>query len=210
MDRTAWIAISLCVIGLVAWEFWIAKQTPRNPSPALVSSPTPAASPIISPSAVPAASAAPIASATPAPSAMPPAFAEKNETLRNADVELRLTNRGGGIAEAVLLNHTAQGDQRVVLNSKNQAPIGAIIEQPGAGFDEFKLSREPDGAVKAERNANGLVTRKKFFFPPGKEKKDNFIAEMDVDLVNSGAQPDSNPGYFVALGSAGPIHPAGY
>ena len=210
MDRTAWIAISLCVIGLVAWEFWIAKQTPRKPAPAAVSSPTPAASPIISPSAVPAASAAPIASATPAPSATPPAFAQKNETLRNADVELRLTNRGGGIAEAVLLNHTAQGDQRVVLNSKNQAPIGAIIEQPGAGFDEFTLSREPGGTVKAERNANGLVTRKKFFFPPGKEKKDNFIAEMDVDLVNSGAQPYSNPGYFVALGSAAPIHPRDY
>src|SRR5207237_9063665 len=33
---------------------------------------------------------------------------------------------------------------------------------------------------------------------------------MDVDLVNGGAQPYTNPGYFVALGSAAPIHPKDY
>ena len=211
MDRTAWFVISLCVVGLVAWEWWIAKQAPRRPAPAVATSATPAASPLTSPSAAPSVSAAPIASATPAATATPAAFAEKTETLRNNDVELRLTNRGGGIAEAVLLNHILQGDQRVVINSKNQPPIGAIVEQPTApNFDEFTLSREADGAVKCERTANNLVTRKKFFFPPGKEQKDNFIAEMDVDLVNSGTQPYSNPGYFVALGSAAPIHPKDY
>jgi hypothetical protein len=30
-----------------------------------------------------------------------PTFAEKVETLRNSDFELRFTNRGGGIAEAL-------------------------------------------------------------------------------------------------------------
>src|SRR2546423_636265 len=132
MDRTAWVVIALCVIGLVGWEWWIAKQTPRRPAPAVATSATPSASPLISPSAAPSVSAAPIASSTPAASATPPAFAEKTETLRNNDVELRLTNRGGGIAEAVLLNHILQGDQRVVINSKNQSPIGAIVEQPTA------------------------------------------------------------------------------
>jgi YidC/Oxa1 family membrane protein insertase len=33
---------------------------------------------------------------------------------------------------------------------------------------------------------------------------------MDVDVVNGGGQPYSNPGYFVALGSAVPIHPRDY
>ena len=59
-----------------------------------------------------------------------PSFAEKIETLRNSDVELRLTNRGGGIKEAVLLKQVAEKGQRVVLNSAQSAPIGAIIEQP--------------------------------------------------------------------------------
>ena len=145
----------------------------------LRSAPTPLAG--TSASAVPLASSSP----APAPAATPaaeasPAFAEKNETLRNDDVELHLTNRGGGIKEAVLLNHIAQGGERVVLNSKEGLPIGAMIEQPTAPkLDEFTLNREADGAVKCERRADNVTVRKKFFFPPSKEKKDNFLAEMD-------------------------------
>ena len=142
---------------------------------------------------------------------MTPAFPEKAETLRNDDVELHLTNRGGGIREAVLLNHIAKGDERVVLRSKSEMPMGAIIEKPDAPkVDEFTLSHDPDGSIKCERNADGVAIRKKFFFPPSKEKKDNFLIEMDVDLVNGGPQPYTNPGYFVALGSASPIHPRDY
>jgi YidC/Oxa1 family membrane protein insertase len=212
MDRTAWIAVILCVIGLVAWEWWIAKQTPR-PRPAtspLAATPAPLAG--ASASAVPPASSSP----APAPTATPaaeatPAFAEKNETLRNDDVELRLTNRGGGIREAVLLNQIAQGNERVVLNSKEQLPIGAIIEQPNAPkIEEFALNREADGSIKFERSADNVSMRKKFFFPASKEKKDNFLVEMDVDLVNTGTGPYTNPGYFIALGAAAPVHPKDY
>jgi len=206
MDRTAWIVISLCVIGLVAWEWWTIKNAP--PRPVATASPTP--SPAVNASVAPSSPASPVATATPATETAP-AFAEKTETLRNDDIELHLTNRGGGISEAVLLNHTAQGDQRVVLNSKNQTPIGAIVDQPATPkLEEFTMTREQDGGVKCERNTNGLTIRKKFFFPPSKEKKDNFLAEMDVDLANTGAQPYVNPGYFVALGSAAPIHPKDY
>jgi YidC/Oxa1 family membrane protein insertase len=211
MDRTAWIAVILCVIGLVAWEWWVAKQTPRPPTSAQLSpAPTPLAG--TSPSAVPLTASSPPAAATgtPAPEATP-AFAEKIETLRNDDVELRLTNRGGGIREAVLLNHIGQGGDRLVINSKDQSPIGAMVEQPNSPkFDEFTLIREADGSLRCERAAENVTIRKKFFFPPGKEKKDNFLAEMDVDLVNGSAQPYSNPGYFVALGAAVPIHPKDY
>jgi len=213
MDRTAWIAVMLCVIGLVAWEWWVAKQTPR-PRPPTSAQLSPAPTPLAgsSPSAVPltASSPPPAATGTPAPEATP-AFAEKIETLRNDDVELRLTNRGGGIREAVLLNHIGQGGDRLVINSKDQPPIGAMVEQPNSPkFDEFTLIREADGSLRCERAAENVTIRKKFFFPPGKEKKDNFLAEMDVDLVNAGAQPYSNPGYFVALGAAVPIHPKDY
>jgi len=213
MDRTAWIAIILCVIGLVVWEWWVAKQTPR-PRPPTSAQLSPAPTPLAgtSPSAVPLTASSPpsAATGTPAPEATP-AFAEKIETLRNDDVELRLTNRGGGIREAVLLNHIGQGGDRLVINSKDQSPIGAMVEQPNSPkFDEFTLIREADGSLRCERAAENVTIRKKFFFPPGKEKKDNFLAEMDVDLVNAGAQPYSNPGYFVALGAAVPIHPKDY
>ena len=192
MDRTAWIVVTLCVIGLILWTWWTGKQMPLRPAPVPLSAtatplaaPNESAVPSTPPSSVPAASATPVAEAT-------PTFAEKTETLRNDDVELRLTNRGGGIAEAVLVNHIGQNAQRVVINSKHQTPIGA------------------DGSVKCERNRDNVAIRKKFFFPSSNEKKDNFVAEMDVDLVNGGGQPYANPGYFIALGAAVPIHPTAY
>ena len=211
MDRTAWIVITFCVIGLALWTWWTGKQLPTRPAPATLSA---SATPVVSPSAsaLPLTSSSPVpaASATPSP-ASTPAFAERTETLRNDDVELHLTNRGGGIVDAVLLNHIGQGDQRVVLNSKEQTPIGAMLEKPDAPkVEEFVVSKDSDGSVKCERNADNVTIRKKFFFPPSKEKKDNFLAEMDVDLVNGGAQPYANPGYFVSLGAAMPIHPKDY
>ena len=132
MDRTAWIAVIFCVIGLVAWEWWIAKQAPRPRLATSVSSPAPTPLAGTSAAAIPLASSSPAlvptATATPAAESTP-AFAEKNETLRNDDVEIRLTNRGGAIREAVLLNHIAQGGEHVVLGSRQQLPIGAMIEQ---------------------------------------------------------------------------------
>jgi hypothetical protein len=57
-------------------------------------------------------------------------FAEKSETLRSEDLELRLTNRGAGISEAVLLKHAMENGQPVILNSADRTPIGAIVEHP--------------------------------------------------------------------------------
>src|SRR5947207_11572280 len=47
-------------------------------------------------------------------------------------------------------------------------------------------------------------------FQQSSETKDNFVDEMDLDLENRGASPYRNSGYFVALGSAAPIHPKDY
>ena len=207
MDRTAWIVVVLCVIGLVLWELYLAKQTPPRPAPvnvtpgqvspaATIASPTPLASPEVAQKA-----------AEPVPS-----FPEKIETLRNSDVELRLTNRGGGIKEAALLRQVSEKGQRVVLNSAESAPIGALIEQPSApALPEFTASTESDSVVRFEHTtAEQVAIRKKFFFQQSPENKDNYVAEMDVDFENRGTEPYRSAGYFVALGSAAPIHPKDY
>src|SRR5437868_1320031 len=131
MDRTAWIAITLCVLGLIAWEIWIARQP--VPPPAIAPAPSPAVptlsgTPFVSaPAAVASPAPQPGTAATVAPTATPAQFEEKTETLRNSDVELHLTNRGGGISEAVLLNYPAEvgKSERVTLNSPARTPIGA-------------------------------------------------------------------------------------
>src|SRR5881398_3986495 len=161
MDRTAWIVVTLCVIGLILWEVYQAKQTPPRPAPinvspgrasptATIASPTPPAAPEVAPNA-----------AEPVPS-----FPEKIETLRNSDVELRLTNRGGGIKEAVLLKQVAEKGQRVVLNSAECAPIGSIIEQPSApALPEVTASPQSNSVVQFERiTPEQIKIRKKFFF----------------------------------------------
>jgi YidC/Oxa1 family membrane protein insertase len=215
MDRTAWIAVALCVIGLVVWEIYVARQTQPRPSitgaPLASFSPTPTpfvAAPGVSP--VPTATVVP--SATPAAVPTVPPFEEKIETLANSDVELRLTNRGGGVKEAVLLNHFAEKDERVVLNSGEHTPIGAMVDQPmSPALVEFKASRSPEGILQYERvTPENVAIRKRFFFPKSQEKKDNFVAELDVDLENRSANPYVSNGYFVALGSAAPIHPNDY
>ena len=210
MDRTAWIVVTLCAIGLVAWYVYIGKQSPARPS-AITASPSPV------PSSTPASfSPAPYLSPSPAPRLAPtealPVFPEKTETLHNADVELRVTNRGGGIKEAVVLNHIAEGGRRVVLNSPEQMPIGAIVDQPATpSLPEFTFSRESDDSVGLERAMeSGITMRKKFSFQSIKASKDNFLLELDVNFANAGGQAYTNAGYFVVLGSSAPIHPRDY
>src|SRR5947207_15148700 len=122
MDRTAWIAVALCVVGLVLWELYLVKQTPPRRAPGTPGpqqiSPVPTAAGSVSTPPVVAAPAIPSKAAETAPS-----FPEKIETLRNSDVELRLTNRGGGIKEAVLLKQVAEKGQRVVLNRSEERRV---------------------------------------------------------------------------------------
>src|SRR5262249_50194189 len=141
-----------------------------------------------------------------------PTFVERVETLRNSDVELRFTNRGGGIAEALMLNHIAEGAKRVILNSPKHMPIGAIVDDPAKpALPEFTLSRESETSIRCERaTPDGITIRKKFSLLQSNQKKDNFLLELNLEVQNTGAQPHANADYFVALGSAVPIHPRDY
>ncbi len=209
MDRQAWIAITLCIAGLVVWQIYMMK----HPAPVRTSafaSPSPAvATSAFSPS--PQSISPPSPDATPAPAEPVSTFTEQKEVLRNADMELRLTNRGGAISEVVLLNHMAEGNARVILNSPDRLPIGAIVQRPdtaSSALPEFKIAHTPDGAVQFDRvTPERLDIRKKFFIPPATQKRDNFIAQMDVDFRNNGDQTFNYPNYFITLGSARPIHP---
>jgi YidC/Oxa1 family membrane protein insertase len=170
MDRTAWIAITLCVVGLVLWEVYSFKQAQQlRPIRATESvagfTPTPGPSGSPAPPATSPPAPSPTASAQPSPNV--PAFAEVTETLRNSDVELHLTNRGGGIARAVLLNHLAEQDKRITLNSPDHPPIGAIVSDPAApALPEYKITREANAVVFESALPEQVSIRKKFFFPP--------------------------------------------
>jgi YidC/Oxa1 family membrane protein insertase len=211
MDRTAWIVVTLCVIGLVLWQVYIARQT--RPNPAMVTSPgaSPIAAtpPLATNTPEPVASLAPTAS--PIPSEVIPSFQERIETLRNSDIELRLTNRGGGIAEALLPNHKSEGSKPVILSSPQHTPIGALVDNPASPIlPEYKMTRQGDVMLFEYSTPERVVVRKKLFFQSSAEPRDHFVAELDVDLANEGTAPYGKPGYFISLGSAAPIHPKDY
>ncbi len=206
MDRTAWIAVSLCVIALVAWEVYVARQVqPRPVQQTFLSSPVASVAPVA------VASPAAIEGSNPTPPGPTPAvnFAEHTETLSNNDVELRLTNRGGAISEILLLNHTAEIDQRVVLNAGQRVPIGAIVTDPSsAELPEFTTVPSANGLVQFHRTTpENVEIRKTFGFVPTTEKKDNFSYDMDVEFRNAGTAVYNQSPYFVTLGAAKPVHP---
>ncbi len=216
MDRQAWIAVSLCVIGIVFWQVFMTSHAPQvvpppaaalSPSPGVVESPAPAGSG--SPATPPLATTAP---AAPQPAATPAGeqFEEKSEVLANDDVELRLTNRGGGISEARLLHHKAEtAPGYIILNAGEHLPIGAMVETPATpALLEFAMARQSDGSVQFERaTPQGVTVRKRFALPQPSPEKDNYLAEMQIEFRNDGAQPYTNPGYFLALGATQPMHP---
>ena len=210
MDRQAWIAVTLCVIGLVAWQFYMTSHPPPRPVPAAVTTATASPAATVAAASPPAAAQSPETSLAPV---QPPVeavaeFEERTEVLRNPDMELRLTNRGGGISEVVLLNHKAETAGPVVLNTPKDLPIGSLISQPAQPLlPEFQGSPQGDGSFVYERKTPAQLTiRKRFSFPPSEAKKDSFVAQMEVDFRNEGAGAYVDPGYFIALGSARPGH----
>jgi YidC/Oxa1 family membrane protein insertase len=213
MDRTAWIAVTLCVLGLFAWQIWTSRQAVPRPSTA--TTPSPGVSPAATETAQQAVATPtvprPTTEATAAPSVTPIPFVEQTETLRNSDVELRFTNRGGGIAQAILPNYPAENGENVTLNSPARLPIGAIVDDPATPLlPEYKIARESDTVTLEYVTPEEVTIRKKFSFATTNEKKENFIANMDVDFVNHGTKPYANPGYFFTIGSAAPIHANDY
>src|SRR4029453_16156242 len=188
MDRQAWIAVTLCIIGLIAWQVYMAKHP--APVPAKISaSPSPApgvGQDSVEPGATVATSlpssteSRPTSAATPPNEATPtPApFVEKTTTLRNADLELLLTNRGGGIAEAILPRHKGENGGPVKLNVRQRLPIGAIIEKPTAPVLEEFLVVPGQGSVQFERALpKSVVLQKKFTLPAPPNEKDNYVAQ---------------------------------
>lgn len=217
MDRTAWIAVILSVIGLIGWEVYVTKHYPP-PAPAAVAPVRPAQSPLAVTSGKPEAvvdrqvpAPAPAADAqTGAP------VAEQIESVVTRKLELHFTNLGGGIAEAIPLGkeNLAEGGVNIKLNHAGHIAIGAITQK--AGDDArlpYTLTRDGNTVTAERTEPNGLKISKKYtvVWDESDPKRERFPAvRLDVTFSNAGAQPYSLPGYYIYAGSAGPIHRKDY
>jgi YidC/Oxa1 family membrane protein insertase len=82
-----------------------------------------------------------------------------------------------------------------------------LIEKPEAPLlEEFTFADSKDGAELERVLPNDITLRKKFTLRAPPNQKDNYVAQMEIDYQNRGGAPYVNPGYYVALGAAAPIH----
>jgi YidC/Oxa1 family membrane protein insertase len=233
MDRQAWIAVILSIVGLVAWNFYVSSKYPPLPDAAadapIVLTPgkqvrqadvvadrkegvpaTAAASPSPAPGAPAIAPAAPTAPAAP----------ERIETIATPQIELRFTDQGGGIAEAIPVGkqHVAEGGVNIKLNHAGQTPIGAVTLKPNKDVPAasvmqdacapYAMRREGESVVFERTDAQGIKITKKYTLVRDENAKRPQIptVRLDVQFTNTGAQPYQNEGVYISAGSADPIH----
>ena len=214
MDKQAWIAITLSVIGLVAWQTYVIKKYPAAPVVATAHAPAPA-----SPGASAAATAAPLLTsgqpdvvadrkeaAAPDVDATP----EQTETIKSDQLVLNFTSRGGGISAAVPQGkqHIAENGVNIQLGHLGNIPIGAFSEKPGEGADlPYQLTKQGDHTLLAERTEpGGLKIVKEYTLDWQGDPKQIPAVRLKMSLTNTGAQEYKDGGFYVYAGSAAPIH----
>ena len=197
MDRKAWIAVTLSVLGLLAWQ-WIYVNTysskPRVPGSEAAATPRPTPAP------------APVAAPSPVPEE--PVIAARNQSLYSKTSEYVFSNDKGGIERAILLLHLGENKQAVFLNGNRAMPIGAVGENPGEAWGGFTMQIDPakSEATFARKDADGLEIIKRFFLPEGEAKDGQYVVRMELTFRNAGNVDVDRKGYFVFAGGAAPIH----
>ncbi len=212
MDKKAWIAISLSVIGMIAWQFYfnreLAKSLPTAPPPQ-----TDPAANATAPSTPPASAVPATVKMDAAPTKDEPTaerIPAKVEKVVNTVAEWRYTNLGGGIAQATMLgnrNLNAAGGQ-LELNAVGGVPIGALSEKPGdtaAASAAYETQREGEAVLFQRTTRDGLRIVKKFS-PPAGDAVDPYLTQLEITFTNTGGQIYRDEGFYLHLGSAAPIH----
>lgn len=212
MDKKAWIAVTLSIVGIIAWQYYYTKQL-NQPVPAGEPAAAATPAPSVAPTPPPVPTPAPELRSAPGPGAATPDKSDEQvETIRNAAAELRFTNKGGGIASATLLGaqHTNARGGQIVLNEFGSLPIGSLVEKPGDVVDStqtYTATREGEAMVFERTTKDGLRIVKRFKVS-GANAKEQYVTELEVTFTNTGATTYRDDGLYLNVGSASPIHGA--
>jgi YidC/Oxa1 family membrane protein insertase len=212
MDRTAWIAIVLATVGLVASLYWQQRQMVEarakylQQQAALAAQATPPPKPAPKP-----VETAPANATTQSPVEEPShqQMPEEDETLKSEVAELHFSNNRGGLATVDLLNHRAEEGQLVQLNTKLTPAIGAITQNPNSWQDGgYDLSTDSAaGTATLKRTvADGLEITKVYTLSKQAGLKDDYQIRLAITFKNNGSATFETPGFFVSTGAAEPIH----
>ncbi len=209
MDRKAWIAITLSVIGLVLYE-WYAIKTSAEQARLLAAEQAAHPTASATPAETPGASAQPSAAPTPAAAATsaPPEMVAQTKSLYTKEAEYVFSNDKGGIESVLLYGHVGENGTRVSLNGAKALPIGAIGEKPGQALGGFGMTIDAakGEAVFSRKDADGLEITKRITIPDTSKATSLYALQMQVEFKNAGQAELKRPAFFVSTGGAAAIH----
>ena len=197
MDRKAWIAIILSVLGLVLWQWYYVKTYSPKPHGRYAGNSRADADP-----------GASCGCDARAGVREEPVIAARNQSLYSKNAEYVFSNDKGGIERAILLLHLGENQQAVFLNGNRAMPIGAIGENPGEAWGGFTMETDQGNgeAIFTRKDADGLEITKRFILPESGTKDGNYVVRMELAFRNAGNADVERKGYFVFAGGAAPIH----
>ena len=213
MDRTAWIAIVLATIGLVASIYWQQRQMAEQArakylqQQAALAAQATATPQTAQTQGTPASSTA--TTQSPVEEQPRQAVPDKEETLKSDVAQLRFSNNRGGLGTVELLNHRAEQGQFVELNAGRTPAIGAITQNPNSWQDSgYELSTDPTAGTATLRRttAGDLEITKVYTLSKQAGLKDDYQISLAITFKNNGSTPFETPGFFVGTGAAEPIH----
>ncbi len=212
LDRTGWIAVIICSIGLMLWYSNATKQAQKlaaaraaeeakkQPKPGIEA---------VSPQETPDAEKEPAI----------PSATEEIVSIETDGVVFNFTNLGGGIKSADLLKHDRylNSEDHVIFNQYDglrfRGAIGALGKGSGArGYGrEFETlpyaveSVEEEAVTFSTSRPDGLSVQKRYQVhhePDEVEGEDGHVVDLELRLTNSGSEPIALQQYSIYGGSA--------
>jgi YidC/Oxa1 family membrane protein insertase len=213
MDRTAWIAVIIATIGLLASMYWQQHQMAEarakylQQQAVLAAQATPTTTPFSkTPSPAPQTT---VASSTQDVPKKVPAISEQVGSLKSDVAELHFSNNRGGLSTVSLLQHSAEQGNFVQLNTDRTTAIGAITQNPkdwqDSGYD-LSIDSTAGTATLKQTTSEGLQITKVYTLAKEAGLKDDYQIKLVIDFTNKGTAKFETPGYFVSTGAAEPIH----
>ncbi len=205
MDRTAWIVVTLCTIGLVLLFQQSAKDAEKRQRFLAEQE----KNRVIEERATgdgEADSQTEEEAVETAPEPDPNVAVASEDTLRLETDEaiFQFTQLGGGIATVTLKNHRAFPDGQVVINEHGEAPIGAFAsrselnEQPLT----FAFSPGPEGGMVFKATNEGGIEVTKTYTPT----EDPYTLDLQVELTNNSGVNHSSNDYYLHTGALAYLH----
>ncbi len=208
MDRTAWIAVILCSLGMMLW--WQKNGQRVTPAPTDKDTAAAEGSPADTDKTDPASDSVVDKKST---SAEAPSPSAKIETfsIELGKVRFEFTNNGGGIKQVELLDQTkvmGVDGKYITLNAFSKHAIGILSSGPD-DFEStiYEIKEQSDRSVVfTGTTPKGFVVEKRYTLNQKNEEgvEDPHLVRLEINISNPSKQTLSSR-YFLFAGAAVPI-----